>query len=486
MIHGKTYLHKKGRIRRSIYRGRIVLKRFLLKFLVSLVLVTLVMPLVSAVPPTVLWSDEVLTNDVKLSKDGNYVAVASNNQLRFYDKSGGTPLWTYLLSSGKIYSVAISADGDCVVAGTELLDGGKILFWKNARTLTGTPDPTWMSVNLYGGVYRRCLDISDDGNYIVACGTGRWVFYWVNAKALSGNDKPVTWRSLEFPMVDCVDLSGDGDYVAAGIRDNVPEGYAVAYWKNARTISGNDRNPDWKSYSPDADVVDIAISDDGNYVAAATLLTLSVHYWANAKSLTGDPAHTWYYGNGVPFTCIDMSSDGGSVIAGGGGGFTDIVPQSDETLKAPSGVTVSGTVYFWSGARGLTGKPQNPTWSYTTDGGVHDVTIDDIGIYMAADGNIYVPGKVYFFNSGGTLLWSYLIDAADKLSISGDGSTLAVGTGAVDTGYLIGTGYSSGPSPVGGEVIPTSKLEILTPYLALIGLIIAVSTIVVVKKRRIN
>jgi hypothetical protein len=181
-----------------------------------------------------------------------------------------------------------------------------------------------------------------------------------------------------------------------------------------------------------------------------------------------------------------MSSDGGSVIAGGSSGFTDIVPQNDETLKAPSGVTVSGTVYFWSGAKGLTGKPQNPTWSYTTEGGVHDVSIDDVGSYMAADGNVYVPGKVYFFNSGGALLWSYPIDFTDKLSISGDGSTLAVGTMTAGTGYLIGTGYSSGPSPVGGLVIPTSKFEILTPYLALVGLAIAVSTIVVVKKRSIN
>jgi len=38
--------------------------------------------------------------------------------------------------------------------------------------------------------------------------------------------------------------------------------------------------------------------------------------------------------------------------------------------------------------------------------------------------------------------------------------------------------------PVGGVVIPTSKLEILTPYLALVGLVAAVSAVVVVKKRR--
>jgi len=40
------------------------------------------------------------------------------------------------------------------------------------------------------------------------------------------------------------------------------------------------------------------------------------------------------------------------------------------------------------------------------------------------------------------------------------------------------------PRPVGGVVVPTNKLEILTPYLALAGLVAAVSAVVVVKKRR--
>jgi hypothetical protein len=40
------------------------------------------------------------------------------------------------------------------------------------------------------------------------------------------------------------------------------------------------------------------------------------------------------------------------------------------------------------------------------------------------------------------------------------------------------------PRPVGGIVMPTDKLAIMTPYLALAGLVIAVSAIVVVKRRR--
>jgi hypothetical protein len=40
------------------------------------------------------------------------------------------------------------------------------------------------------------------------------------------------------------------------------------------------------------------------------------------------------------------------------------------------------------------------------------------------------------------------------------------------------------PAPVGGVVIPINSLKILAPYLTLAGLIIAVSTVYVLKKRK--
>jgi hypothetical protein len=103
---------------------------------------------------------------------------------------------------------------------------------------------------------------------------------------------------------------------------------------------------------------------------------------------------------------------------------------------------------------------------------------------MAAAQSAVTPHKVFFFSRGGSLLWSYEIENPSLVvSISGDGATLAVGTGAADTGYLLSTGYSSAPRPVGGIMVPTNKLEILTPYLVLAALIAVVSAIVVVRKR---
>jgi hypothetical protein len=447
----------------------------------------MMIPIVHAQPPTLLWDDSVSTFDIALSKDGNYVAIASVDEVRFYGRGSGTPLWTSTIAGGFYQSVAISANGDCVVAGTQLFSGGDgyVAFWKDARSRTSTDEtPTWRSEDLGGGIRRRCLDISDDGNYVVACGTGQWVFYWANAKGRSTTSESTSWKSQEFTYVSAVDLSSDGNYVAAGILDI--SDFGVAYWKNAKSLTGDPQGYDWLSTEPDTGFSDVAISDDGDSVAAATGVDFSVHYWTGAKSLSGDPASTWWAGEGTAFSSIDMSSDGDSVIASGGSPvFGNVDLKDGESTKAVingNGVA-GGKVYFWGQARSLIGKPQVPTWTYDTDGFIHDVAIDDAGVYMAADQNIFVPGKVYFFDSRGVLLWSYPIDLADKVSISADGSTLAVGTAAIATGYLFDTGYTSVPA-VGGVLMPENKLVIIAPYMVLAIVFAAVSTIFIMKKRK--
>jgi hypothetical protein len=432
--------------------------KLILKFLISFALISVVVSPIYAQPPIIIWSDPVDTADIALSKDGQYVASISfpfGPQIRFYSRSSGTPLWTRAFQEG-LYSVAISAYGDCVVIGSE----SRIYFWKNARSLTGTPDPTWESVPL-GPIERRCLDISDDGDYVVACGTGQDVFYWAGAKGKSGINVPTTWDRTIGNDVRTVDMSSDGDYVAAGVDTD------VAYWKNARSLTGSP-TLDWKSAYPGDNIVDVAISDDGSYVAAAGELGPSpVYYWSNAKSLSGNPSTTWESASGVDFSSIDMSSDGDSVIAGA------IGPDPEDR-----------GVYFWSSARGKSGTP-NPTWKFTTTGEVHDVTINVKGDYMAAVNDIIGPHYVYFFNSAGTVLWNYEPDNPSfSTSISGDGRTLAVGTIAPATNYLFDTGYSSPENPVGGYFVHVNKIGILTPYIALVGLIGAISTIFATRRWR--
>ena len=451
--------------------------KLVVRSLFAITVIAMMISMVHAQPPTLLWSDPTVeTVDIKLSRDGNYVVVASfqigdgfGGQVRFYSRSSGTPLWTW--SSGTFFSVAISEHGDYVAA-SGLVDGTPVVvYWKNARAPTVTPrPPDWTSNNLFGVIERRNLALSDDGNFMVACGTGSNVYYWAGMNGRSDSEKSTTWSWGARGFVLAVDISGDGNYVAAGT--STP---SVAYWKNAASLSPVNANPNWESTSPDHPVIDVAISDDGNYVAAATLTDVSVHYWAGAKSLAGDPPHTWYYGAGISFTSVDMSCDGDAVIAGAEG--------PEETRG----------VYFWGGARSLTGQPQEPSWRYTTTrlNGVEDVAINDAGTYMAAVDAARQPAQatVYFFGRQGNLWVDETIDG-DKLSMSCDGGTLAVGTPGIRTAYLLDTGYSSpccGVEAVGGVVTSRNTLSVLAPYLAVLGFAAAaiVAVAVILKKRRI-
>lgn len=65
------------------------------------------------------------------------------------------------------------------------------------------------------------------------------------------------------------------------------------------------------------------------------------------------------------------------------------------------------------------------------------------------------------------------------------GTSLATLTNPFSYDYLIrATVDPAYARPVGGVVVPTDKLEIMTPYLALAGLVAIVSTVVVAKRRR--
>jgi len=411
-------------------------------------------------PAKLLWYDDGMTNDIALSKDGQYVASVGSapfsGELRFYGRSSGTPIWTYTVDDS-FGSVAISADGDCVAAG----NGSLVFFWKNARSLSGIdPSPTWTSVWL-GVIEKRCLDISDDGNYLVAGGTGDQVYYWANAKSKSGSSVVVTWDYAFTPNTDvlAVDLSSDGDYVVAGTFDQ-----RVAYWMDAGSRTDLNSDPNWVSTWPNDIINDVAVSDDGNYVAAAGGGGPSpVYYWGGAKDLSSDPQTKWEGGAGIDFPSLDMSSNGDSVIAGAMG-------------------TERG-VYFWSGARGRNTNAEPWTWMYPTPGNVWDVAINSAGDYMAAANDAATPYVYFFDEAGGPPKWSCgpLDYEAHVLSISDDGGTLAVGTGGITTSFLISTGYRTA-RPVGGFLLPADKLALLSPWMTLA--LAAVAVAVFVAKRR--
>jgi hypothetical protein len=452
-------------------------------------------------PPTLVWSDPVNTNDIALSADGQYVVVATSAEVRFYGRSSSAPLWTYSKTGEMFASVAISADGSYVAAG-----GFHIYFWSNAKSLPhDNPAPTWISVDLNGQIQHRCLAISDDGSTVAACGTGPgvYVFSWTGAAGKSGSDVDMTWDYFLNGQVEAIAISDDGNHVAAVGYGSLPDGGGLGgvlvYWNNAGSLTKTyppsplpGQEPTWSGQESGEDFVDVAISDDGNYVAVAGMGgTGTVYYWAGATSRTGTPQPpTWEASEGgVPFTSVDMSCDGDSVIAGAGTLAPIFLAGAGMAVaEAPANGPTSNSVYFWGGARSLTSNP-SPSWVYPTVYPVWDVAINDAGTYMAAV-DIGLPDTLYFFNRQGNLLWQDQAISGELLSISCDGRTLAVGHYAnpQTTAYLFDTGYSSpccgAEEAVGGAVMPVNILATWGPWLAVIGVAGCIGTAVVVAKKR--
>ena len=106
-----------------------------------------------------------------ISADGEYIAVGvdagfGESKVYLFDKDSSTPLWSYT-TGGLVHSVAISADGEYVVAGTGYNEDKVYLFDKDSST------PIW-SYDTGDWVYS--VAISADGEYIVSGGASETVY----------------------------------------------------------------------------------------------------------------------------------------------------------------------------------------------------------------------------------------------------------------------------------------------------------------------
>ncbi len=97
------------------------------------------------------------------------------------------------------------------------------------------------------------------------------------------------------------------------------------------------------------------------------------------------------------------------------------------------------------------------------------------------------------WNGGGGSDHPYDPDAYDCAFFANKTAQEAVFNGFTDTSYAVVSAYmdidmnfpTPPPPPVGGTIVPTNKLELLTPYIGVISVILVAIT-VVVKKRRLN
>jgi hypothetical protein len=363
-----------------------------------------------------LWNNSMPANDVAVSKDGNYIAVANNSGLYYFALNDSSPKWWYLSPSPAI-SAAISANGNYTVIGS---NNGYVYYFANATAETGNQSTsTWSSYGLGGPVERGTVDISDDGEFVAVGGTGWNVFYYANCTKREGPNQSVTWGNwLSSTDILTVDLSSDGKYLAlGGINYSSSRGFVV-YYKDAN-IEPYPTAPDWTSWSSlnSGGISALAVSDDGYGVSAIGGSYYILYYWANATVLSGDPNATWTtWGNYSLFWSVDTSADGNNIVTG--------------SLSV-------GSLHFWSDARSRQGN-QTEDWTRLEPANVMDVAIDDAGNVIAASAQTGLANyTAYFFWSNGTVIDEFNLDQPSPLvSMSGDGRITAIGGPGFDSFYV--------------------------------------------------
>jgi len=127
--------------------------------------------------------------------------------------------------------------------------------------------------------------------------------------------------------------------------------------------------------------------------------------------------------------------------------------------------------------------PAIPTEATVISPGFNDLDVSALGIIVSGDFYIILEPK--------TLTGSVMADSGPSAGRSFVGITLAGLTSPVTYNLIIRAVIdpimptpTPTPAPVGGVFVPVNKLDLLAPYLALLGLVGAVTTVFAVRRRR--
>jgi len=288
---------------------------------------------------------------VAISSNGNYIAAANGGggggTIYLFGKSSSSPLWSYYNPSGGYNAIAISSEGDYIVAGgvNDMLYFAPIrLFHKSSSTPLWTYDP---------GHGVNDITISPDGNYIVAVTTsaemGKKIILFQK------DSSTPLWIYYLDDTVWSVDISGDGEYIAVGSGGHDNKIYLF------NKVSST---PIW-TFSTGGQVMSVKISTDNNYIVAGIENWGGKVYVFNRSS----PIPLWSYNTGVNphLNSVAISSDGSYIIAGN----WEYHILDEEFMEEID----YGNIYFFHKSSNI------PLWHYRTGTYVSSVSISSEGNY---------------------------------------------------------------------------------------------------------
>jgi len=450
--------------------GVMVLSYMSISIALIILLITLSILSVFAQEPYVnppLWVDHDNIFDVAISSDGDIIVLSTYTQLKVYNRSGYL-LWSWPTPSKYIgiQAVDVSDDGNYVVGVYFELYNTYIVFWKNARSLSGTPDPDWMSENLGGSIWKNALAISGDGNHVVAAGTGPNIFYWNNTLSLSGTNIPPTWSDTMDPwQAEYVDISRDGNVVVvAGERYYIDSGSInVYYYENAAFKSGSvDPDNSWLFKTNYYNSLGgLALSEDGRYLVVGTQNRTRF-----IDTVTGNIL--W---NSTICDClmvdVDISNNGSTVIVATNYDFE------------PHNISIFHNAYSKSGSSVDPDITVDSIFHQYTINGFTDISLDGTGTMAIAGTGDYVFA---IDTITGDIIW-YYPDSNGNISLVveiSENGLYAITGGSIESACLFEVQVP--PKPIGGNI--AYAIPQIIQKVMIIMLIITILVYMIFKKYR--
>ena len=230
-------------------------------------------------------------NSVAISADGEYIVAGSDNVYLFNRE--GELLWKYKVQ-GTVGTMSVTPDGEYIVAGSDniyFFSRERELLWKykvDNQSLIGLP------VRLRGNNVRS-VAITPDGEYIVA-GIDNTYLFDKRGKLLQ-KCKIGKWT-------ESVAISPDGEYIVAGSKGR-EESYIYLFNKKGKLL--------W-SYWAENDIYSVFITSDGQYIVAGEAYIIGGEY---IYFLNREGELLWKYKiEGIQ--SMSVTPDGEYIVAGSG------------------------------------------------------------------------------------------------------------------------------------------------------------------------
>lgn len=224
---------------------------------------------------------------VSFSKDGNYLAVGTNmaaGYVRLYHRVGDvfteiTGIDTIPISSGNVFSVALTPNADYLIAGQTAADVNNIsVYKKNGDVYNLLAGHGYTSMGAVGGI-----EWSNDGNYSAYTGANPFPGPLKCAYVYKLNRATDTFSEITFegaiqgtgPGGDNVTFSSDDRFLLAS-KDNVPR--VEVFDTNGDTIVPH------QQISPSTIVRGVTVTPEATYLALCSYIGEVLLYKRNLET----------------------------------------------------------------------------------------------------------------------------------------------------------------------------------------------------------